>query len=375
MKILLFSYDFPPKLGGIATYTTSLGAEFARQGHEVHGVCPGSPSDPGLPGLHLYRFDATGSNLRRYLRGCGALEEAVDRVRPDVVHATSSMAHLALGRVECGGIPKIMTVHGTEIRRNLCVAGRRHLRDRIFRPSYLATNRIICVSRFTRSLAEDRGLPQDKLAVIYNGVDTSPHYHPPEDLSDLRSRFDLFGKKIILTIAHLHPRKGQAEVLHALPDVLRRVPDAVYVMVGSGDALEELRWEARAKGVDDAVRFCGDAVDARSFHAIADVLVQFSLPSGAFIEGFGLSVAEAMVEGVPVVVSDTGGLPEVVEHEKSGIVVPHDHPEHLASAIIRILSNRDEARRWGRAGRQRALSRFPLDRFARETLAVYEEIR
>ncbi|MBI2060050.1 MAG: glycosyltransferase family 4 protein [Nitrospirae bacterium] len=371
LTIVLFTYDFPPFIGGISAYARSLAVGLGELGHEVHVVCPGTPWDAGGQRPYIHRFDATGSDFHRYRKGVEAMEEVLNSVRPDVLHAVSSIAHLALGRMETPALPRVMTVHGTELLRNLNRRGLR-LRDRLFRPAYLEADRIICVSRFTRSLAESHGLPADKLHVVYNGVDTRPRYHAPEAASDLRSRFDLYGKKVILTIAHLHPRKGQMEVIRALPEILRTVPEAAYVMVGSGDSMTELKLEAHAMGLDGAVRFCGEAPDAAAFFAVADTLVLFSLPAGSSIEGFGLSVAEAMAEGVPVVVSNTGGLPEVVEHERCGLVVPHDHPELLAPALIRVLKEPSGERRFGDAGRQRARGMFSLARFTTDTLAVYQ---
>lgn len=375
MKILLFTYDFPPFRGGISTYAYDLSVGLAGLGHSVSIVAPGAKWETQPRSVAVDRFRSPAGPVRRYFAGRAALRTALDRFQPDLVHAANSMAHLVCGRTPMHGVPYVVTVHGTEIGKNLIQKGAfSSVRRCMFLTSYRRASHIISVSRFVENLCREAGLDAASVSTIYNGVESRPRFYPPETLSDLRSRFDLYGKKVILTVAQLHPRKGQDRVLHALPDVIRHVPSAVYLMVGEGPSERHLRLMIRELKLEHQALLCGSFEDAGKFLGIADCVVLFSCPWNHSIEGFGLSAAEAMSYGVPVVVSDTGGLPEVVLHGESGIVVPSGDVPALARAMIDLLSDPGRAAEMGEKGRRRVESQFPLERFVRETAEVYRKV-
>jgi glycosyltransferase involved in cell wall biosynthesis len=210
-----------------------------------------------------------------------------------------------------------------------------------------------------------RRLPRSRrwMRVIYNGMRVESLVPPPKDrLQALRRDFDCEGRPVIGMTARLHPMKGHAFLIEAIPSILKSVPDAVLLLVGDGELQEDLQAHCRRLGVADAVRFAGFRRDVLDLTWLYDVAV---LPSVAY-ETFGWAVLEAMACGKPVVVSDFDGLPEVVEDGVTGTVVPPRDSPALAEAIALLLRDPGVRDQYGRAGRKRVAERFSYDRMIAE---------
>ena len=160
------------------------------------------------------------------------------------------------------------------------------------------------------------------------------------------------------TVAHLFVRKGYDVMLRALPAIIREVPAVQYLIIGTGDAAYERQLKALAAqlGVADHVHFAGFQEDVAPFLAALSLYVH-----PARMEGFGIAVVEALAAGKAVVATRVGGLPEVVDHGRTGLLVNPDDPEDLSTAILSLL--RDEGRRkeMGERAARVARERFDLN--------------
>ena len=227
---------------------------------------------------------------------------------------------------------------------------------------------VIVVSESLASFLEEaERLPRRKMVVIGHGIDGTsragprPHARPAPGLPAF--------EPLLGAVGRLSPEKGQAVLLRALPAILAAFPRAGLVIAGEGGSRRELETEARRLGIADRAVFLGFRRDVPALLGAIDLFVQPSI-----YEGFGISLLEAMAAGLPVVASRVGGIPEVVQDGATGVLVPPQDPGALAAAVVRLLRDRDEARRLGEAAARRVRDRHSLQAVAAQVDALYREI-
>ena len=208
---------------------------------------------------------------------------------------------------------------------------------------------VIAVSEATRRIMiEFEHVPAERISVVHNGIEALA---PPraEGVALLRRELAPERRPVCLVLARLHEEKGHRVLFEAIPHVLQSIRDVLFLLAGDGPHRARFEDAVRQKGLEGAVRFLGRRDDVPELLAVASLLV---LPSLA--ESFGFVLVEAMSVGVPVVASATGGVPEIVEHGRNGLLVPPGQPLPLAEAIVALLSNPELRRSLGEAGRGRA---------------------
>jgi len=211
----------------------------------------------------------------------------------------------------------------------------------------------------------------DKYVIIPNGVDLAD-FDParPVDRQAVRRSLGLTPDDVIVgTVARLHEQKGHRFLVQAMPAILERFPQARFCFVGEGLLETDLKRQCREAGVASKVVFAGARDDVAAVLTTFDLFV---LPS--LYEGFGIVLLEAMAMCLPVVASDVGGIPEVVEAGRTGILVPPGDVASLAQAVIGVLSDREAAQAMGKAGRQRVQQHFALADRISETEKLYETL-
>lgn len=217
---------------------------------------------------------------------------------------------------------------------------------------------IVAISEATRAQAIREGAPESKLVTLYNGVLPASPVAPGPRLFP--------GNPVIGTVGTLRQVKGHRVLLEAAPRILAALPQTHFVLAGTGPERKRLEALARELEVADRVRFLGQRADIPAVLAAFDVFV---LPSLG--EGMPNAVLEAMVAGLPVVASRVGGIPEVVEDGKSGLLVEPDSPGALADALICVGREQQLRRTMGQRGRHRALTTFSPQTELAETEALY----
>src|SRR5262249_14360780 len=194
-----------------------------------------------------------------------------------------------------------------------------------------------------------------KVTIIPNGLDAANVVAGPP-----RTRL-----RTIVMVANLRAEKGHDVLLDAAADVLRRVPDVHFDLVGAGPELDSLRARARARGGDHAVTSAGHCDDVAARLAAADVFV---LPSRS--EAFPNAVLEAMAAGLPIVASAVGGILELIDDGRTGVLVPPGDPGALADALCRLIGDPPHGARLGDAARVDARARYSFDRM----VAAFEQL-
>jgi glycosyltransferase involved in cell wall biosynthesis len=298
-------------------------------------------------------------NPPRDLLGLLELVVLMRRLRPDIVHANSSKAGV-LGRVAAvlAGVPiRIFTVHGWAFKAYSGAASALYRwADRLTAPLTTAT---ICVAEGERAAGlAARTCRPDRTVVIPNGVDASAGGGAP-DRDDPWPRGA--GPRVV-AVGRLAPPKDPLTLVRAL-SALRTRPAAL--LVGGGPQRSAVEAEIAAHNLASAVAVAGERRDVARLLAEADVFVLSTRSEGA-----PMSILEAMAAGLPVVASAVGGVPELVENEVTGLLVPPGDPAALAAALDRLLADPDLRRRLGANGRERAKTRFDLTVGRRAHLAA-----
>ncbi len=236
------------------------------------------------------------------------------------------------------------------------------------RLAYEMEDAVIVVSEGLASFLEEaERLPRRKMVVIGHGIDGVSGAGPRPETRRALGLPPL--DPLLGAVGRLSPEKGHGVLLRALPTILATFHRVGVVLVGDGPSRSELEAETRRLGIADRVVFLGQRRDVPVVLAALDLFVQPSL-----YEGFGISLLEAMAAGLPIVASRVGGIPEVVQDGATGLLVPPRDPAALASAVIRLLRDREEAGRLGAAAARRARERYSLRAAAARVDALYRDI-
>jgi glycosyltransferase involved in cell wall biosynthesis len=220
---------------------------------------------------------------------------------------------------------------------------------------------VLPISRYVFELVVRAGADEASTRVIAPAIEAERVQGGDGDA--FRRAYGLGRRSVILTLARLVERKGQDAVIRALPRIVSEVPDAVYVVAGSGCDRERLEAIAREVGMPERVVFAGSIPESRvpDAYAAADVYTMVSREgsSPGDIEGFGITYLEAGATGTPVVAGCSAGARDAVD-ESCGVFVNPEYTDEIADALVRLLRDPELARRLGAAGRQRVESRFSL---------------
>jgi glycosyltransferase involved in cell wall biosynthesis len=221
-------------------------------------------------------------------------------------------------------------------------------------------SRIIAITEaLARFQVERVGLPADKVEVIHYGLDEPPAAWGTNPSDDVPT-----GARVLLAVCRLEPQKGLDLAVRALPEIRRRHPQAVLVVLGEGPQRGRLTELAAALGVP--VSLLGRVPDVTAWLRRADLLVH-----PVRWEGFGLALLEAMLTSLPVVATRVSSIPEIVVDGETGVLVPADDAPALAEAVSRVLDDPGEL---GARGYERARAEFSVARMADRTLAVYRQV-
>ncbi len=369
MKVLVVTFEFVPFSGGIAYYTQSIAKGLADLHCDVRVLAPRYPHDDAVDGqnrFHTVRMDVSHGTgeLTRFVPGLRYLNEHIRQFDPDVALLTSDLAH-GIGSWACkrSGVPFVTVVHGSEIVKHFPPRNLKQvIQSRWLRWAYTNAGAVFCVSHFVKSLMVSAGFDERRLMVVHNGVDDAmvETRTASADVAAVRTRYGLDGKLIILTLARLVPRKGQAQMIRAMPAILERYPNACYVIAGTGEESDRLKALAKDLAVDDAVVLTGEvpAVEKIPLLDLCDVYVLPSLAVGQRVEGLGIAVLEAAARARPVIGTRHGGIGEIIEDGVTGYLVDEADPAQLAARVLALLNDRPLAKRLGAAARERVQNEF-----------------
>jgi glycosyltransferase involved in cell wall biosynthesis len=236
-------------------------------------------------------------------------------------------------------------------------------------------DRFIVVSdSLEKIMIEKHGIESQRVVKIYNGIEKDEYCIADEEIAYKRSRFrkksDLGDNvPVIGVIGRLVWQKGFEYFIEAIPDVLRRFPKAMFLIVGEGELKDELKMKSKMLKLEDKIIFTGFRNDIKDVLASVDTFVMPSL-----MEGLPVVLLEAMAMMKPIVATKIEGIREVLENGLTGLLVSPKDPQVLSEAIVDLLIHKDKARQMGLAARKVVEERFGVDIMVQKVEGVYEEL-
>ena len=386
MKILMLTWEYPPRIvGGIARVVHDLSKRLIKDGHEVTVITyrdgTNIPAYENDKGVNVYRVDNYMIRPNNFIDwimqlNFNLISKATEIINKeggfDVIHAHDWLvAYAAKTLKNSFGIPVVATIHATEAGRNSGIHDdtQRYINDTEWLLTYEATEVIVNSNFMKNDIQRSFGLPFDKINVIPNGVNLNNFVGIDRDY-DFRRQYAMDNEKIILYVGRLVYEKGVQHLISAMPKILENYHDSKLVIAGKGGMIDELRAQANSMGLNDKVYFTGylDSKKVQKMYKCADVSV---FPST--YEPFGIVALESMLAGVPTVVSDTGGLGEIIEHGVDGMKSYAGNPNSIADSVLALLYDHQLADNVSKKARQKVKENFNWEKIAQDTHFTYEK--
>jgi phosphatidylinositol alpha-1,6-mannosyltransferase len=387
MKILLYTHEFPPFLGGLATTSYKIAKGCRDAGLDITVLAPKySEGDEEFDNKFDFRVIRMISLTRNHgvpspvkeIAGFFSLSKALSEIKPGVVFFVTREAHIAGGLLPGFPFQVIIRVAGYEAIRYLL--GKKFGNRLLGLPMkrlYMKAHKIISPSYSTVELLGQGGVPREKTEVIYNGVnsDMLSQKPNPDTLERLRRKFNILdGEKVILTVARLVPGKGQDSVIKALPKVTKEYGRVKYLIVGEGGYEEELKTLADREGISSKVIFAGSVPHSEviNFYDLCDLFIMpnRTIKEKENIEGLPNVVLEAASRGKPIITGIPGGAKEAIQHGRSGYIVNGEDTDEIASRILDLLRDGVKAREFGFQGKKRVQEMFTEEKMIEGYLRV-----
>nr|NNM90647.1 DUF1957 domain-containing protein [Bacilli bacterium] len=364
LRVLMLSWEFPPMvIGGLSRHVYDLSRFMVHHDCEVHIITTDSGQAPAyeiVEGVHVHRVTVLRPDGEEFIHWTLALNLAmVQKVEElmtqqqmtfDVLHAHDWLVtYAAKALKEEYHLPLVTTIHATEHGRNQGIHNelQHQISSLEWEVAFEASHVIVCSEAMKDEMANVYSVPMDKLTVIANGLDKStvkpltsaPKQHVPFVEQD----------DVLVFVGRLVREKGVETLLYALPEVLQKHPNAKLVVMGKGPMMEPWKQLAFSLGIAHRVEFTGFVSDAMR-DAILSSAKAAVFPS--WYEPFGIVALEAMAMHLPIIVSDTGGLADVVTHRVNGLKAIVGHAHSLAEQIDYLLANPAEAKRFAQRAYQ-----------------------
>lgn len=363
-NIVLITLEYPPAKGGVAKYLHNIYSRLPKEGVQI--LVPRLSSRIWPRWFPIF-WQTLGSYFLKKFS-----EIHISHVLP--------VGYVALIWKKLFRVPYIVYVHGLDVLLPQKSAWKKFWLKKILQKA----RQIIANSNFTKTEISKLGIPEDKIKVVYPCITNQLAPYSRELENRLREQHKLDGKKIILSVGRLIERKGFDKVISAMPKILKEIPEAVYVIVGNGpcrDGLLQIASRLEMRSNLDALRSSDALVGAKeegltltypkilfisnasddelhAWYEIADVLAMPARQIDVDVEGFGIVFLEAALHGKPSVGGRSGGIPEAVEDDKTGILVDPNNVDEIAGALIRLLKDDKLTRKLGQAAQERVLNQF-----------------
>lgn len=349
MKILMLSWEYPPRVvGGISRVVHDLSHRLIKDGHDVtvityrDGDTPYFEEDSGVKVHRVDNFMITPNNFIDWVMqlNFNMIARAGEIVAKDgnfdIIHAHDWLTAYAGRTIKTAySIPLVSTIHATEAGRNSGINSemQKYINDTEWMLTYESSEVIVNSNYMKSELQRLFGLPFEKINVVPNGVNLNAFNGIERDY-DFRRQYAMDNEKIILFMGRLVYEKGVQHLISAMPKILSYYNDSKLLIAGKGGMIDELKSQANALGLNNKIYFTGylNSKNVQKMYKCADISV---FPST--YEPFGIVALEAMLSGTPVVVSDIGGLNEIVNHGVNGMKSYAGNANSLADSILSLL--------------------------------------
>jgi glycosyltransferase involved in cell wall biosynthesis len=381
----MLTWEYPPRVvGGISKVVYDLSHRLIKDGHQVT-VVTYRDGDTSYyeddEGINVYRVDNYMIHPNNFIDWIMQLNfnmvakasELMNKFgKFDVIHAHDWLvSYAAKSLKEAYDVPMVATIHATENGRNSGIHDetQRYINDSEWQLTYEASEVIVNSNYMKNEIQRIFGLPYDKINVIPNGVKLDKFEGIERDY-DLRRQYAMDNEKIILYVGRLVYEKGVQNLIGAMPKILENYHDSKLVICGRGGMMDELKQEAHNLGIDEKVYFVGycDAAKVQKMYINADIAV---FPST--YEPFGIVALEGMLSGTPIVVSDVGGLNEIVEHGVTGMKSYAGNSNSIADSVLALLYDQELCNKVSKNAIEVVKEKYNWNVIAQATFKTYEK--
>jgi glycosyltransferase involved in cell wall biosynthesis len=390
MRIAFITFEYPPlMIGGAGIYAMNIANRLAKLGNLVTVFTPRidnlDEEESITSNLKVKRIRTNERlpfrALQFWLLLPGEIRKAENENEFDVIHI-NGISYWFLKR-QLSKAPHILTVHHLVvdsirvnnlnlIERILDISGENSIFSALIEDRCVkSADKIIAVSEFTKArIVQIYRVRASDIEVIHNGVDLNAPIYNKADLEKIKRRLNLDERPIILFVGRIDdPRKGLPSLLKAFEKVLDKI-NAILLVVGKGEQ-SGARKLSGSLGISENVFFVGfvNEEDLKNYYALCDIFV-----SSSRLEGFGLTILEAMVAGKPVVATNVGAIPELVKNGENGILVGIDDIDSLSNAIYFLLKNEMLAEDIGERNKKCVKDIFNWEMAAKKVEQLYIEL-
>ncbi|MCM8711140.1 glycosyltransferase family 4 protein [Clostridium sp. SYSU_GA19001] len=387
MKILMLSWEYPPKnIGGISNHVYFLSKSLKNLGHEVHVITciEGDASiyedDNGVFVHRVVPYSIDTEDFTKWVMhlNFAMAEEAVRLINNTgkfhIIHVHDWLALYSAKLLKWSyNIPVVCTMHATEHGRNggIRTDMQRYISSAEWMLTYESWKVITCSEFMKDEVKNIFNIPDDKFSVIPNGISLE-NFNIDFDSIEFRRKYALDEEKIIFYIGRHVYEKGIQLLIEAAPDIINSYKDVKFIIAGKGPMTDELMERTKQLGLQSKVIFTGymDEEQKRKMYKVSDLAV---FPS--IYEPFGIVALEAMAAGCPVVVSEVGGLKEIIEHKVNGIKVLNGSKDSLKENIIDVLKDEELRKVISKNGYNLAAEKYTWDKIAQSTVNLYEKVK
>ncbi len=385
MKILMLTWEYPPRVvGGISRVVYDLSHRLIKDGHEVtvvtyrDGDVPYFEDDKGVKVHRIDNYMINPNNFIEWIMQMNfAMVAKVNQIIAeegtfDIIHVHDWLvAYAAKAIKESYNIPIVSTIHATESGRNSGIHDQtqRYINDPEWMLTYESTEVIVNSNYMKSELQRLFGLPFEKINVVPNGVNLNAFAGVERDY-EFRRRYAMDNEKIILFMGRLVYEKGVQHLIAAMPKILNGYHDAKLIIAGKGGMIDELRAQVHALGIDNKVYFAGymNGKDVQKMYKAADISV---FPST--YEPFGIVALEAMLAENPIVVSDIGGLNEIVQHRENGMKAYAGNPNSIADSVLELLFDQQLCSNIVKKAKNKVRNEYNWNKIAQDTHFTYQK--
>ena len=366
---LLITLDFWPNRGGVANYYYNLVKNFPKD--NIFILTSAKKEDSNL---RIYNQPLLYKLI--WPHWLSALKTTIKLIKKHKVDILWAGDLLPSGTVvyivhKLFKIPYFVSLHGLDI-----INSQKKSRKRKITKKILARAQFITVnSQCTKNLLKDLVGDQSKIKIVYPGVSEKFTELNEKKEKRLVNKYNLKGKKIILTTGRLVNRKNQQLVIDVMRELVKNNPNLIYLIIGNGPQKKDYELRIKAYGLENNVKILSniDNNELPYFYKLTDIFVMVSKTSAQDIEGFGIVYLEAGIFAKPVIASDQGGSPEAVLNEKTGLLIKENSGEDLKDAIIKLLEDQELANQLGNTAQKRIKEKFLWENISKKLIGYINE--
>lgn len=340
-KILLITLEYPPQNGGVASYYAGLADELQRQGYEITVISQNL----------LFKWF-----WPRWVRVYFTLRTAIKKENPDIIFVGHLLPLGTVAWLLGKKAPYIIFTHGMDVLMAQKSWRKKWLTKKILQKARL----IIANSEFTKNQILACGSHFITKTIVVYPCPSISFNISQESIELLRRKFGLSGKKVLLTLGRIVERKGHEVVIRAMPEILRHIPNTIYVIAGEGPNLNKLAHLVEKLQLQSYIRFVGKIPDEERsiYYALCDIFIMPTRQIGPDVEGFGLVFLEAALFEKSSIGGKSGGVSEAIIDGQTGLLCDPEDPRALARLTVQILRQEDLPHKFGQNAQKRVLSEF-----------------